>query len=179
MRPRCRWWSSRPYPASRRAGQRGASSARRCSGQPRYLRAAVGARPFGTIDLHVGLPDAFNLRSQHLATLCTSAAQSRIAPLRGVTPVAGRGDLQDFVNRLDPIRLAVLVDELSHDLKRRSSSAWAKNALAKRRISFALRSSLFSRSTYLFVETTPYFFMSICHQFGRAIHDNSMSPTFG
>src|SRR5471032_1214067 len=104
---------------------------------------------FCTINLHIGLPDALDLQGQHLVALGASTSQSRIAPLRGVTPVAGRGNLQDFANRLDPIRLAVLVDERSHDLKRRSSSAWAKNALAKRRISFALRSSLFSRSNAL------------------------------
>src|SRR5471032_15261 len=104
---------------------------------------------FCTINLHIGFPDALNLRGQNIVTLGARAAQSRIAPLRDVTPVAGRGDLQDFANRLDPIRLAVLVDERSHDLKRRSSSAWAKNALARRRISFALRSSLLSRSSAL------------------------------
>src|SRR6476620_96542 len=45
--------------------------------------------------------------------------------------------------------MAVLVDELPHDLKRRSSSAWAKHALARRRISLALRSSRTSRSSTL------------------------------
>ena len=41
----------------------------------------------------------------------------------------------------------MLVDELPQDFKRRSSSAWAKNALANFNISLALRSSLFSRSS--------------------------------
>ncbi|MBD8625759.1 hypothetical protein IFT64_02285 [Oxalobacteraceae sp. CFBP 8753] len=40
--------------------------------------------------------------------------------------------------------MAVLLDECSYDLKRRSSSAWAKNALAKRRISLALQFAVLS-----------------------------------
>ena len=43
--------------------------------------------------------------------------------------------------------LAVLVDERLQDLIRRSSSAWAKNALANFRISLALRNSRTSRSS--------------------------------
>ena len=39
------------------------------------------------------------------------------------------------------------VDKLPQDLNRRSSSAWAKKALASRRISLALRSSRTSRSS--------------------------------
>ena len=41
----------------------------------------------------------------------------------------------------------MLVDKLSQDLNRRSSSAWAKKALASRKISLALRSSRTSRSS--------------------------------
>jgi hypothetical protein len=41
----------------------------------------------------------------------------------------------------------MLIDEILQDFKRRSSSAWAKKALASLRISLALRSSLFSRSS--------------------------------
>jgi len=48
---------------------------------------------FRAIHLHIGLPNTFNLRGQHLITLGTGAAQRRIALLRSVTPVAGRGDL--------------------------------------------------------------------------------------
>src|SRR6202021_1785031 len=61
--------------------------------------------------------------------------------------VIGRqGDRQHPADRLDPMRLAVIVDEGNHGLNRRSSSAWAKYALALRRISLACRSSRFSRS---------------------------------
>ena len=41
----------------------------------------------------------------------------------------------------------MLIDEVVQDFNRRSSSAWAKNALASFNISLALRSSLFSRSS--------------------------------
>jgi hypothetical protein len=44
---------------------------------------------------------------------------------------------------------AMIVDEGDHGLNRRSSSAWAKYALALRKISFACRSSRFSRSNAL------------------------------
>jgi hypothetical protein len=40
--------------------------------------------------------------------------------------VGGRRDRQDLADRLDPIRLAMIVDERDHGLNRRSSSAWAK-----------------------------------------------------
>jgi hypothetical protein len=41
----------------------------------------------------------------------------------------------------------MLIDKALQDFRRRSSSAWAKNALANFKISLALRSSLFSRSS--------------------------------
>ena len=41
----------------------------------------------------------------------------------------------------------MLIDEALQDFRRRSSSAWAKNALASFKISLALRSSLTSRSS--------------------------------
>src|SRR6202167_3240167 len=70
--------------------------------------------------------------------------------------VIGRqGDRQHPADRLDPLRLAVIVDERNHGLNRRSSSAWAKYALALRRISLACRSSRFSRSrAFSFVATS-------------------------
>ncbi len=66
-----------------------------------------------------------------------------------VAAVSRRGDLQDLADRLDPVGAAVFVDKLPQDLSRRSSSAWAKNALASLRISLARRSSLTSRSSSL------------------------------
>ena len=75
--------------------------------------------------------------------------------LRGIgTPchllvVGRRGDRQQPADRLDPVRVAVIVDERDHGLDRRSSSAIAKYAEAFRRISFACRSSRTSRSRAL------------------------------
>ena len=66
-----------------------------------------------------------------------------------VTPVTRRGNLQDLADRLDPVGIPVLVDVRLQDLSRRSSSAWAKNALAVLRISLARRSSWPSRCNAL------------------------------
>ena len=101
------------------------------------------------VDLHVGLPDSLDLRGQHLITLGSGSAQFGFALAGGMAPVARRGDLQHFANRLDPVSVTVLVDKCPQDFSRRSSSAWAKKALASLRISLALRSSLFSRSRSL------------------------------
>ena len=54
-----------------------------------------------------------------------------------MAPVAGRSNLQQPADRLDPERFPVPVDEIPYFFLRRSSSAWAKNALAKRKISLA------------------------------------------
>src|SRR5258708_39891246 len=61
--------------------------------------------------------------------------------------ISRQGDRNHLADRLDPVRLAVIVNEGDHGLNRRSSSAWAKYADALRRISFACRSSRFSRSS--------------------------------
>ena len=66
-----------------------------------------------------------------------------------MSSISRRGNLQDLAERLDPEGIAMLVDEVLQDLSRRSSSAWAKNALASFNISLARRSSLFSRSSSL------------------------------
>src|SRR5450830_1339501 len=64
-----------------------------------------------------------------------------------MSPIRRRGNLQDLAERLDPIGITMLVDEGSQDFSRRSSSAWAKNALASLSISLARRNSLTSRSS--------------------------------
>ncbi len=101
------------------------------------------------IDLHVGLPDALDLGLQNLIAFGAGAAFGRIAKLRSMASVARRGNPQDLADRLDPEGVAMLIDEGPQDLKRRSSSAWAKNALATLRISLARRNSLTSRSKAL------------------------------
>ena len=52
-------------------------------------------------------------------------------------------------DRPDPVSTTIFVDERHHPLARRSCSAWGKYADALRRISFARRSSRFSRSSSL------------------------------
>ena len=61
--------------------------------------------------------------------------------------VGGWGNRQHLADRLDPVRPPVIVNEGDHRLNGRSSSAWAKYALALRKISLAWRSSRFSRSS--------------------------------
>ncbi len=63
--------------------------------------------------------------------------------------VRRRGDRQHPADRLDPVGVAMIVDERDHGFDRRSSSAWAKYADALRRISLAWRSSRISRSSAL------------------------------
>ncbi len=63
----------------------------------------------GSIDLHVRLPDSFDVDAQHVVTLDPCTTQLGIAPLRGVTPVAGRRDLHHPADRLDAVSMAVLV----------------------------------------------------------------------
>ena len=72
-----------------------------------------------------------------------------LAKQRCMSSICRRGNLQYLAERLDPEGLAMLVDEVLQDLSRRSSSAWAKNALASFNISLALRNSLTSRSRSL------------------------------
>lgn len=55
-----------------------------------------------------------------------------------------RADLQYLADRLDPKGVTVLVDEVPQDLSRRSSTVWAKTALASFTISLARPNSLTS-----------------------------------
>ena len=103
----------------------------------------------GAIDLQVGVPDALDLGRQDGVTASPGATERRVALLRRIPPVARWSDLQRFADRLDSVGVAMRVNERSHDLSRRSSSACAKNALANLRISLALRSSRTSRSRSL------------------------------
>ena len=63
---------------------------------------------------------------------------------------SGGGNRQNPANRLNPMIIVVIFDELDHFLNGRSSSACAKYAEALRRISLACFSSQFSRS-YAFI----------------------------
>src|SRR5690606_1480537 len=101
------------------------------------------------VDLQVRSPNPQNLGRQRLVALRSCRTPLRLALASRMTPVAGRGDLQGAADRLDRERTPVRIDKCPQDFSRRSSSAWAKKALASLRISLARRSSLFSRSSSL------------------------------
>jgi hypothetical protein len=89
------------------------------------------------IDLEVFTPEALNLGAERLVATLASRAPGRIRLTRGLLVIGRRGDRQYLADRLDPVGLAVGVDEGCHRFKGRSSSAWAKYAEALRRISLA------------------------------------------
>src|SRR5690554_4784712 len=101
------------------------------------------------IALHVVIPDSLDFIAQQLVLFGTSASQFGLTGFVCMHVITGRSDLDYPTDRLDSVAVTVLVNEGVQGLLRRSSSAWAKYALARRRISFALRSSRFSRSSAL------------------------------
>lgn len=99
-------------------------------------------------------PDAKAIAQRHLLVLRALVAEESGEARAGRAEDCSharqaRSDLQHATDRLDPVDLAVLADEGTHHFSRRSSSAWAKNALASFRISLALRGSRLSRSNSL------------------------------
>ena len=91
--------------------------------------------------------DALDLGSQDRVAPGAIRQPGRIGTLRQVIVVGGRGDRQNPADRLDPVRITMRLNEIHHHFDRRSSSAIAKYAEALRKISFAWRSSRFSRSS--------------------------------
>src|SRR5690606_22245397 len=96
------------------------------------------------VDAEVLGKDPHDFRLEYLITLRSDRPAARITTLRNAFVVARWGDRQNPADRLDPICIAVLINERDHRLNGRSSSAWAKYAEALRRISLACRSSRFS-----------------------------------
>src|SRR5690606_3089342 len=84
----------------------------------------------GAVGMHVGVPDTLDRPHQFSITLGARTAQFRMTLPCRMAPVARRGDLQSLADRLDPVQMPMLIDESLQFFKRRSSSAWAKNALA-------------------------------------------------
>lgn len=89
------------------------------------------------IDPEVLLEHAPHFDLEFLIALRPRRQPGGIAPLGDMVVVGRRGDRQHLADRLDPMRLPVIVDERDHGLNGRSSSAWAKYADALRRISLA------------------------------------------
>jgi len=100
----------------------------------------------GAIDREVLGEHAGDLGLEGRIPLRSRRQLGRVGALGSMGVVGRWGDRQHLADRLDPVRLVVIVNEGDHGLNRRSSSAWAKYADALRRISFACRSSRFSRS---------------------------------
>ena len=78
------------------------------------------------VDGEVVREDAGDLGLQLQVALGSSRQLAGIAPLRHVLAIGRRGDRQHLADRLDPVGLAVIIDEGDHRLNRRSSFAWAK-----------------------------------------------------
>src|SRR6266550_2242715 len=99
------------------------------------------------VDLEVVVPNSANTSSELAVPAHARRHPTRINLPALVLVVRRRGDRQLRADRLDPVCVAMRVDERDHDFPRRSSSAWAKNADALRRISLARRNSCTSRSS--------------------------------
>jgi hypothetical protein len=55
-----------------------------------------------TVNLHVGLPNALDLRRQSVVALGSCTASVRLALKRRIPSIPGWGNLQNLADRLDP-----------------------------------------------------------------------------
>ena len=78
------------------------------------------------VDLEVLGEDAFDRRFELQVPLRPRRQLRGISALGDMIVVGRWGDRQHLADRLDPMRLAVIVNERDHRLNGRSSSAWAK-----------------------------------------------------
>ncbi len=99
------------------------------------------------IHVKVLLPYTTNLAAELDVALRSRWQAAWVLLSRFLLVIGRRGDRKHPADRLDPVIFTVRVHEQHIHLGRRSSSAWAKNADALRRISFARFSSRFSRSS--------------------------------
>src|ERR1700712_1181481 len=73
------------------------------------------------VDLEVRVPDPLDVDLQVRITPRPGRQFGGIGALGCMLMVGGRGDRQDLADRLDPMRLAVTVDERDHGLDRRQA----------------------------------------------------------
>jgi hypothetical protein len=106
------------------------------------------------VDPKVLRENALNFDRQISVPPCAGGPLACVDPLGDMRMVGGRSDRQHLADRLDPKCPTMIVDERDHGFTRRSSSAWVKYADALRRISFACRSSRFSRSRFFSFSAT-------------------------
>ena len=78
------------------------------------------------VDLEIILPDPADLRPKPSVALRAGRETIGIGPASGVLVIGRWGDRQHAADRLDPMDLAMRVDERDHGFDRRSSSAAAK-----------------------------------------------------
>jgi len=131
------------------AGPECPSAVRRCSGQQPPVRDSTAAR-LSWHRRHRGfLPKPVGFRCEGPARVGPALAGAADLPLGPFARSKWTGRSATAHRSLDPVLIAVLLDERHHHLGRQSSSAWAKYADALRRISLARFSSRFSRSSAL------------------------------
>lgn len=96
-----------------------------CTGPHRSLRVRAGARPASAIDQEVPGEHARDLGPQGRVPLCAPRQSRRIGAAYDMIAVRGRGDRQVPADRLDPMRISVIVNGRDH-VFRQSSSAIAR-----------------------------------------------------
>ena len=89
------------------------------------------------VDWEVLIENPLDLDTKQAIALDARRRRLRLFAPDDVGVVSRRGDLKYSADRLDPVLVAIRIDEADHGFHRRSSSAWAKYALALRRISLA------------------------------------------
>lgn len=99
-----------------------------------------------TINTEVLVPDTLDFSSQPAITLDSSRHAVKLGFTAPVIGVCRRGDQRDTADRLDPVRLPVIIDELDHHLPRRSSFGLGKIRGRLMQVSLACFNSRFSRS---------------------------------
>jgi len=124
-----------------------ASNALLCSGRPQCPLGGADARPCGLRKADGSRPIPARSHRTRRRRDGRALATALVQP-DGLS-VRSRSTGRSAAARLDPVGLSMLINEHRHRFGRRSSSAWAKKAAALRRISFARRSSRFSRSSSL------------------------------
>jgi hypothetical protein len=78
------------------------------------------------INPKVLIEHAIDLRLQNGIPLRPEELLLRIGPFGDVIVIRRWGDPQNPADRLDPMRIALIVDDCDHRLNGRSNSAWAK-----------------------------------------------------
>jgi hypothetical protein len=82
------------------------------------------------VDLPVCIEGKLDVASKRLISFGTIRQPRRIAPLRHVIAIGGRGNRQHVADRFDPVRAPMIINELDHRFDQRPNSAIAKSTCA-------------------------------------------------